>query len=67
MWHSWYLLGASGGFAAALFIISRAAQRLHVEHTREAMENMVWSTIGALLMMPVFGVVLTAMIYMATR
>ena len=67
MWYSWYLLGASGGFAAALFIISRAAQRLHVENTREAMENMVWSTIGAILMMPTLGVVLTATIYMATR
>ena len=67
MWHLWYLVGASGGFAAALFVIGKAAQRLHDENSREARSNMVWSIVGSLLMMPLSGVMLAAIIYMVTK
>jgi hypothetical protein len=66
MWHLWYLMGAGAGFAAALFIIIRAAKRLSGKNTREARSTMIWSTVGALLMMPIWGVMAAAMIYMAT-
>lgn len=67
MWHLWYLMGAGAGFAAALFIIIRAARRMCSENTRAARSNMIWSTVGALLMMPMWGVMVAAMIYMATQ
>ena len=58
---------SSGGFAAALFVIGKAAQRLHDENSREARSNMVWSIVGSLLMMPLSGVMLAAIIYMVTK
>jgi hypothetical protein len=67
MWHLWYLVGAGAGFAAALFVIGKAAQRVHDENSREARSNMVWSTIGSLLMMPTTGVLFTATIYLVMK
>jgi hypothetical protein len=67
MWHIWYLVGAGAGFAAAIFIIVRAARKLLGENTRETRANMIWSTFSALLMMPFSGVMVAAAIYMATR
>tara|TARA_R100000306_G_C4301146_1_gene105170 strand:+ start:370 stop:621 length:252 start_codon:yes stop_codon:yes gene_type:complete len=67
MWHVWYLVGAGAGFAAALIIIVLAARRLRDENTAEARSNMIWSTVGALLMMPLSGVMVAGLIYMVTR
>ena len=67
VWHLWYLVGAGGGFAAALFIIGKAAQRLHDENSREARSNMVWSIVGSLLMMPLSGVMLAAISFMVMK
>ena len=60
-------VGAGGGFAAALFVIGKAAQRLRDEDSREARSNMVWSIVGSLLMMPLSGVMLAAIIYMVMK
>ena len=67
MWHLWYLVGAGAGFCAAVCIICKAGQRMSRENTREARSNMVWSTIGSLLMMPLSGVMLAAIIYMVMK
>ena len=67
VWHLWYLVGAGGGFAAALFIIGKAAQRLRDEDSREARSNMVWSIVGSLLMMPLSGVMLAAIFYLVMK
>jgi len=67
VWHLWYLVGAGGGFAAALFVIGKAAQRLHDENSREARSNMVWSIVGSLLMMPLSGVMLAAIFYLVMK
>jgi|TARA_R100000049_G_C1914574_1_gene61154 phosphate/sulfate permease len=67
VWHLWYLVGAGGGFAAALFVIGKAAQRVHDEDSREARSNMVWSIVGSLLMMPLSGVMLAAIIFMVMK
>jgi len=67
MWHLWYLVGAGAGFCAAVCIICKAGQRMSRENTREARSNMVWSTIGSLLMMPLSGVMLAAIFYLVMK
>jgi len=67
MWHIWYLVGAGAGFAAALFIIVRAARELRGESAKETRASMIWPAIGALLMMPFSGFMAAAAIYMVTR
>ena len=67
VWHLWYLVGAGAGFAAALSLIVRAGRKLRDENTRETRSNMIWSTVGALLMMPLSGVMVSAAVFMVTR
>ena len=67
VWHLWYLVGAGAGLSAALFLIVRAARKLRDENTRETRSNMIWSTVGALLMMPLSGVMVAAAVFMVTR
>ena len=67
VWHMWYLIGAGGGFAAAIFLIVRTARKLRREKPVDATSNMIWSTVGALLMMPLSGVMLAAIVYMVMQ
>lgn len=67
MWHLWYFLGVGGGLCAAAFIIFRAVRQVRRENTREARSDMIWTTIGAVLMMPLSGIMLAAIIFMVTQ
>ena len=53
--------------AAAIFIIVRTARKLRREKPVDATSNMIWSTVGALLMMPLSGVMLAAIVYMVMQ
>ena len=52
---------------AAAFIIFRAVRQVRRENTREARSDMIWTTIGAVLMMPLSGIMLAAIIFMVTQ
>jgi phosphate/sulfate permease len=69
-WIEFYLVGAAVGVLVAVLLVIRAVEEYNSGADwvrKEARAKMVWSIVGAVLFLPVTGVIFAGLLYLVLR
>jgi hypothetical protein len=69
-WIEFYLIGAGLGFLVAILLIIRAVEEYYSSADwvrKKTRTSMIWSIVGASLLLPFTGVIFAGLLYMVLR